>query len=108
MQVADRDDPLANVPELQGFGPELAESLLQLSDPLASALVTPVDSGFPAEQHRQHGAPLDLGVEFPQQRFDVSAVVSISPALEGLDVLLRHCPRTISLLGEVISMEPAG
>ena len=44
MQVADREDPLAKVPELRGLGPELNESLLQLSDPLAGALVTPVET----------------------------------------------------------------
>jgi hypothetical protein len=40
--------------------------------------------------------PLDLGVDFFQQRFDVSAVGRVSRALEGLHVLLRDRPRSIS------------
>ena len=44
----------------------------------------------PSHQRVQRRVPRDLGMEFAQQRVDISAVSRLEPALEGLHVLLRH------------------
>jgi len=40
--------------------------------------------------------PLDLGVELRQQRFGISAVDRVKGEFEGLDIRLRHHPRSIA------------
>jgi hypothetical protein len=74
----------------------LGEGLVEISDHPAHAVMAPKDRPLPSHQPVQRRVPLDLGMEFVQQTVDISTVSRLEPALEGLHVLLRHRPRSIS------------
>ncbi len=101
--AADRDDSLAKVPGLRDGDLDLPERLVPLSELVADALVSPIHRRYPPEHHHlEHRVPLHLGVESLQERVDVSAVERVDSALEDIDVLLRHRPRSISPKGRSI------
>jgi hypothetical protein len=75
---------------------DLDEGLGQISEPVADALVSSVHRQVSPERHQNRRMPLDLGVEFVQQRFEILARDRLSPALERLDVFLRHRPPSMS------------
>ena len=70
--------------------------LNSVTDSVANALVPPIYRGSPAELNLQPGVPLDLGVKFVQHRSHIAPVVGVRDATNGLHVLLRHRPRSIS------------
>src|SRR5215213_4602294 len=72
--VADCDRPVTEVPDLRVLGMKLREGLVQVSKPLANALVSAIHRLLPADRHQNRGMPLNLGVELRQQRFGISAV----------------------------------
>ena len=69
---------------------KLREGLVQVSEPLANALVSPIHRLFSSHRHQNRRMPLNLGVEFRQQPFGISPVDRVKRAFEDLDVLLRH------------------
>src|SRR5215217_7232776 len=96
---ADPDRPVAKVQDLLVVGVKLREGLVQVSEPLANALVSPIHGPGASYRHQNRPMPLDLGVEFRQQRFGISAVDRVKRAFEGLDIRLRHRPCSIREFG---------
>ena len=92
----DRDDPATEVADLRVLAVELGERPEKVFHHLADALVPPIHRPLSLEPHQKRRVPLDLGVEYLDQGFDVSAVGRLDPALKGLYVLLRHRPRSIA------------
>ena len=90
--ASDGDDPVSEIADLRVLDMDLVDNFIEFSKPRADTAMTSIDRRSPAEQNRKRRVPLDLGVEFIQQRLDVSAVVRISGALGPLDVVLRHLP----------------
>ena len=68
---------------------------MKVSDPIGYARVPPIHRRFPSQRHRSRRTPLHPGVDLFEHRFDVSAVEPVDEALESIDVLLRHRPRSI-------------
>ncbi len=95
-EAADRNDPVAKVSDLRVLGVDLGEGLEHVSQHLADALVSPRHPRLTLEAHLHRRVPFHLGVEFCQHSFEVSTVVRINSALDRLDVLLRHRPRSIA------------
>jgi hypothetical protein len=66
------------------------KAAVQVSPQLAHALASPIHRRFASQQRWHPRTPLHLGVEFLQQRLDVSPVGRLNRAFERLHVLLRH------------------
>src|SRR5262245_25412089 len=75
---------------------DLGQCLIHLAQHLTDAVVSPADGRLAPERNQKRRVPLDLGVQLPQQGIEIAAVVRVSAAIECLDVLLRHRPRSIS------------
>jgi hypothetical protein len=93
--VADRDDPLAQVPKLRNLDGALNETLIQIPEVLPDTLVPPANCRLSPQCHLQRRVPLHISVDFCQERFVVTPVVRLHGAFESLHVLLRHRPRII-------------
>ena len=76
------DEAAPQVADLEELQAGVGERLVDVSDPLADARVSPL----------KRSAPLYLGIDLIQQRVYVPAVVRLNCALEGLHILLRHRP----------------
>ena len=105
--ASDRDDAVAQVADLRVLLVGLAQSLVHVSDRLAEALVSSIHRRLASQPREDPRVPLHLGVELLQQRVDVSAVSRLDPALEGIHVLLRHRPRSISRRGGRVATSTA-
>ena len=85
-----------------GFGEDLPE----LSHHLSRPIVTAENRRLPTEQSGEGRTPLDLGIQQLDGRLDVAALEALHPALEDVNTLLRHRPRSIPILIRSGSMFP--
>ena len=86
---------VANLPRpvLEAF-PSLA---VELAPRLSRAPMTSEDGGLLSLKARlDRGVPLDVGIELDQKRVEIIGVPRRDGALDGLYVLLRHRPPSIS------------
>ena len=72
--MADREDSIPEVPDLREIGVDIAEDLVDLFDPFANALASPLHGRLPFHRANETRMPLHLGVEVGQDRVEVAAV----------------------------------
>ena len=73
----------------------LGEDLPELPDHLSRPIVAAENRRLPAEQSGESRMPLDLGIEQLHGRLHVALLEALNPAIEDVNVLLRHRPRSI-------------
>ncbi len=93
-EVPGRDKPVSQIRYLREHELAIGQDFPEVSKELANAPVPPVDHVAP--DHREHRVPLHVRVELRQHSFGISVVGGVNRAFEGVDVLLRHRPRSIS------------
>ena len=97
VQVTERKDRLAEVAELLGPIGEAFPRLAAVLPPnLSRAVGTSVDGCLSLEARLDRRVPLDVRIELRQEGVQVIGIPRLDGALDGLHVLLRHRPLSIS------------
>src|SRR5262249_34885877 len=96
-EPTDRDDSIAEVTDLREVQADLGERLVDVANPLADAIVSPIHRRPTFEQGLKRPVPLHLPVDFLEEPVDIPAVVCLNRSLERLNVLLRHRPGLVPL-----------
>jgi hypothetical protein len=97
VDLTERQDRFAEVAEFLRPNGEAFPRLAAVLPPSPSrAVMTAVGSCRSLKARLDRGVPLDVGIELGQERVQIIGIPRLGEALDGLHVLLRHRPRSIS------------
>jgi hypothetical protein len=97
LQVTEREDRLAEVAELlRPIGEAFPRLAAVLPPNLLRAVMTSVDSCPSLKARLDRRVPLDVGIELGQKGAQIISIPRLNGALDGLQVVLRHRPRSIA------------
>jgi hypothetical protein len=99
VHLTEQQDRLAEVAELLWpIGEAFPRLAAVLPPSLSRAVMTAVGSCLSLKARLDRGVPLEVGIELGQEGVQIIGIPRLDGALEGLDVLLRHRPCSISTI----------
>jgi hypothetical protein len=97
-ECTDYNDSIAKVLNLRDQDLDFVEQFVQVLEHLADTLMPSINGRLPSKRDvKTRMRPFRLRVNEREERVEVAPVERVKGAMDPLDVLLRHRPRSISL-----------